>query len=66
MRACSWRVAHHVLYDAALSSGSKQNSPIVLFILLTLLTTDWRGTLMSFLKYAEVYEAHRIAAVAWR
>ena len=23
------------------------------------------GTLMSFLKYAEVYEAHRIAAVAW-
>ena len=23
------------------------------------------GTLMSFLKYAEVYEAHRIAAVSW-
>ena len=23
------------------------------------------GTLMTFLKYAEVYEAHRIAAVAW-
>ena len=23
------------------------------------------GTLMSFLKYAEVYEAHRISAVAW-
>ena len=23
------------------------------------------GTLMSFLKYAEVYEAHRIPAVAW-
>jgi len=23
------------------------------------------GTLMSFLKYAEIYEAHRIAAVSW-
>ena len=23
------------------------------------------GTLMSFLKYAEIYEAHRIAALAW-